>query len=731
MSRIPVHLSLSVAALSVAALLLGGCGAGVSAGPGAPELVLMHGTVHGGANPIVGATVKLMVTNTTATGSTYGTAANTVDTATTNGSGGFVFPGANNDSSTNCPTGQYAYISVSGGSTGAFSANKKAVLMSVLGACGSFTSSTTIFINELSSVAGAYALGNFISVTGSAGAQTVNIGAPATNAAATPSCTLSATFATTACTAGGLGHAFAIAAALVNSVGTSPTGTANTAFSTNSTSSIPQALLNTLGNIMQSCVNSDGTNTSCTSLFSNVTPFALSGTAVAPTDTLSAMVDIAKSPATNVSTLYGLSTPSAFFNPALASQPTDFSLAVFYGGADSTATGLYSFPVSLALDIADSVYVQNAYYVSGTINNSYTSGIYYNGTEIFTPTDADGTATPVALVAPNGIATDTQGHVWVIGTSGSNAVREAHGYSTSTGALQEQSNAAATKAYSAQIAVDRSNNLWYAVCCTAATGAYTGSTVGSLGEIPISTTTGAIGTAASATVKPLSATGFYNLTIDNLQNVWAVNPGTTNTNGTANATLMLFENTGTSSSPTYAATSYLTSTLSTTAYGVKPTVISSVTGVAIDSSGSAWTPLGGLLTEVTATPTGGPYTGLGSVSSPSALTATFPAAPAAPEFDGSNVLWFPNYDTSNTVSYYVSGASGTVNLSPCYAASGATTCDATHLQYGSKLQVDSTGSVWVAAGGKTGATAPGLVEIIGTAAPTWPQLSWGALGVKP
>ena len=67
--------------------------------------------------------------------------------------------------------------------------------MAALGSCSNFGNATAqgnvnIIVSELSTVAAAYTLGNFITVNqNTAGNQLVYVGAPANNNAATGSCT--------------------------------------------------------------------------------------------------------------------------------------------------------------------------------------------------------------------------------------------------------------------------------------------------------------------------------------------------------------------------------------------------------------------------------------------------------------------------------------------------------------------------------------------------------------
>ena len=121
-----------------------------------------------------------------------------------------------------CPAGQFAYIVSSGGNTGGNNFNSKAYLVAALGRCedlftaGVYTGGF-IYINELSTVAAAYALNNFAAIGGGNGVfATVGIGAPSTNNAAVGCIANGGSCPTTS--AAGLRHAFQNAANLVSPV---------------------------------------------------------------------------------------------------------------------------------------------------------------------------------------------------------------------------------------------------------------------------------------------------------------------------------------------------------------------------------------------------------------------------------------------------------------------------------------------------------------------------------
>jgi hypothetical protein len=116
----------------------------------------------------------------------------------------------------------------------------------------------------------------------------------------------------------------------------------------------PGTNLNTLANILAACVNSNGSHSSgsnCGTLFNNATSTGIANNGTVPSDTVTAMVNIAHHPAANVAALYDLSTPTPAFQNALTTQPNDFTLAIAYPGS----AGLNS-PGVPAVDAAGNVW---------------------------------------------------------------------------------------------------------------------------------------------------------------------------------------------------------------------------------------------------------------------------------------------------------------------------------------------------------------------------------------
>jgi hypothetical protein len=169
-------------------------------------------------------------------------------------------------------------------------------------------------------------------------------------------------------------------------------------------------------------------------------------------------------------------------------------------------------------------------------------------------------------------------------------------------------------------------------------------------------------------------------------------------------------------------------------------------GVAIDASGNAWSiqsATSWALQEIIPTYTSGSYssggviTGLPSAPNNSYTTnvagnaVTF-SSPRFLEADGSNNIWFSDNGDHGLFVFNQSlnkFTTGTTGFQPCLVNTGTAACYANGSSSGltsallgaRSVMVDSTGSVWVT-GGTTETTTPyfgNVVQVIGTAAPTW------------
>ena len=113
-------------------------------------------------------------------------------------------------------------------------------------------------------------------------------------------------------------------------------------------------------------------------------------------------------------------------------------------------------------------------------------------------------------------------------------------------------------------------------------------------------------------------------------------------------------------------------------------------------------------------------------------------APHRSQMDGAgNVYWTDHEATGLLYAYTPSStpaiqAGNYVSLLPCYPVpDGASFACASATNLGGSflrgLAIDSAGSIWMAADSSLGV----WVEVLGLAAPTWPQLSYAQPGVPP
>jgi streptogramin lyase len=212
---------------------------------------------------------------------------------------------------------------------------------------------------------------------------------------------------------------------------------------------LPVEEINTLANILSTCVNSAGGSagdgTACGKLFAAATP----PVGLAPTDTIDAALDIARFPINNVASLYTLSPSTAPFQPTLSSAPSTLLIAIKYTSAQLSG------PTKIAIDAQGSIWVVNhtgssvsqfgntgsalsssPYTVGGislpvdiaidAVGSAWVTNAGSNSVTKLTATGGAATGvsfTDSSLSSPNGIAFDALGDVWIANT-GTNALTE-------------------------------------------------------------------------------------------------------------------------------------------------------------------------------------------------------------------------------------------------------------------------------------------------------------------
>jgi hypothetical protein len=631
-------------------LCLTGCSVDSFQGPpAASPAVALTGTVHGGQNPITGALVYMYAAGTGG----YNTAARSMLGGAgyvTTGTGG-VFSISNDYT---CDPGDEVYLYVTDGNPGlAQGTNNSSIgLLDALGACSNLNSNTTVVVNEVTTIAAAYALSGFMS---------------------TPT-TLSSSG--TALALQGVINAFATTQNLASPF----TGvTATTTAGNNGT--VPTAEINALGNILADCVNTNGIGAPCSTLMTAATP--ASGTP--PANTAQAALNIAHNPGLNVSTLFGLSTPTAPFQTALTAQPNDWSIAITYTGGGSNAGN------AIAVDGLGNIWVGNGYatnsgsgytVVPGSVSEFSPTGAPLSGATGFTAgLGSDDIVGPIAIDPSNNAwvgvstfnpSTATSSNYRILKINGAGTLLSPAGGYTGGG----------ISTYGAEaIAFDSAGHLW------SAGQAFNGMTqTSAMSEL--SSTGTAISTSSGY---PLPASDqFYGPSVfgDTSAHMWAGN--------------YEFSSNGSILTSSSACGSELGGTS------------------AIDRNGNLWAPDSENPTTFA--------TGMTECNSSGVQTNTangYPISIEDPEgvtVDGDNRIWYFGYEFSGEIG--AMDSSGT-SISPASGYVVETDTDYT----GNWMAIDGSGNLWIADSGPT------LVEFVGVASPVVMPLSVAVannqLGTRP
>lgn len=354
-------LTLSLVALGVASFLAG-CGIGsVSTDAIGAHNAAAHisGVVHGGQQPVSLSTIQLYTVGTA--GLKSAATPLIASTVQTDSGGNF-----NITNAFSCTNATQVYLVATGGNAGSGS-NGAIALAAALGPCSALNAGTYIVINEVTTIAAAYALAPFAS-------DFAHIGATGSNPT-------------------GLVNAFANAALLANTTVGSAGGSSIPAGVT-----VPVTEINTLADIVAGCINTAGSSSGpCTSLL----------TATGASETFGASMAIAKNPgASAVTALYTLSAPTAPFQPTLvlSSAPNDFSVAI-----SATGNGTLATPYGVAIDAAGNAWITNE-------TGSAVSELSTSGSLLASPTTT-------GLVGAQGIAVDRGGNVWVANTAGNSVIK--------------------------------------------------------------------------------------------------------------------------------------------------------------------------------------------------------------------------------------------------------------------------------------------------------------------
>jgi hypothetical protein len=411
-------------------VFLAGCGiSGSPLGTSTTSLAI-QGSVHGGAQPVKGSTITLYAANQTA----YAGASTVLTTTTTDNSGNFNITGTYT-----CPANSQVYIAATGGDPGTGVTNPQLALAAGLGTCsGSLSSSLFIHLNEVTTVATAYALSGFATDLSHVGTSSTNVL--------------------------GLTNAMKTINNLVdNSSGLALTITpayAGSSVAGLNTSIVPQAQINTIADVLSGCVNStggvSGDASACGKLFA-----AVPGTT--STDTFKAALNIAQNPGQNVAAIYNTLPPVVGlpFQPTLTATPSDWTIAVTYigGGLGQSISTNRAVAADLQLDANGNVWVSAAH--NSAIVELDNFGAPISPSTTSTVHGGYGGASSLAgISAPGLMAIDLEGDVWAINsvTGAGVAVLTNTGAAYSTSPFTDASLPSQTG-----ITIDGSDNVWLPV----------------------------------------------------------------------------------------------------------------------------------------------------------------------------------------------------------------------------------------------------------------------------
>jgi hypothetical protein len=596
------------------ALLLAGCATGggmyTPDTPAFPAGAKITGRAMGGQNPVSGGVVQLYAVGT---GANKTAATPLISSATVTRTGGTgTYPVLTNSLGYFSISGDYdctgnpqVYLTITYGQTipAATANNSYLGLMAALGSCTALQSSSAFLnVDEVTTVAAAYVLAPFM------GADYAHIANPNATAVA---------------------NAMAMANNLVNySTGSVPgpalPGTATVT---------PPGLINSLANAVSSCINSDP-NTDST-LCTTLAGLTKNSAGIAPTDTITAIANIASNPGNNVGAIFNQVPASGapFGSPQLSATPQDWSLSLKYSDASLSA------PYGVAIDAVGNAWIANA---SGfSVTEIGASGVTLSGS---------GYTGSGNVIGPQGIAIDNIGAVWVTNSLISSVVK----LNGSTGALIGTYTSASNLVAPTAIAIDSGNNAWV-----------TNQNNNTMVEI---TSGGTVGTALAGGRSGGSFNQPDAITVDKGGNIWVANVGYGN--------LVEFSNGGSELSNT--------TTGDTDSNTIAPAAVAADTSGNSGSNGNIW-----LASSGTSALDG--FSNSGVALSSTSYAGGGIKTPLGVAVDGASAVWTTNGAASGSLSRLIFSSGS-------YAAANPSTGLGT-LNMPVGVAVDAGGNVWTANSG--------------------------------
>jgi len=382
----------------------------------------ISGKLLSGTLPVSGAHVYLMAVAATGYGKPSVSLLDPGSTISQDSVGAYVVTAADGTFSIpgyySCNAQTNVYIYTSGGDSG-LGQNSAATELAAIGPCPQVGAALPpVIVNEVTTVAMSFALAGFAN-------DALHVASSGTSLALT-----------------GVANTF------VNASHLAPTTTGLApAIIPSGNATVPQATINTLANILSSCIHSAGAGSpACGALLNDA------GSAPPSSDTASAMIAIAHSPASAVPALFAQQSSTPPFAPYLTAAPNDFSLGlVFTGGGMKTM-------ISMAVDAMGNVWSTSSDSYVSDVTEISSAGVFLSGPGGYSPgLSAD--AGPMAI--------DTLGNVWIGNGSnsggGSLIELSANGtvLLTAKGIVINPSSGY-NGLFPAGLAIDANNNIWVA-----------------------------------------------------------------------------------------------------------------------------------------------------------------------------------------------------------------------------------------------------------------------------
>jgi hypothetical protein len=656
--------------LATGALFTSGCSNMLSTAPGSnlvSNAKSISGKVHGGSQPISGATVKLYYAGQTSLPTEAATTLSAADgtfSFTNSGATG----GTENGNIYSCPskTNPLVYVVSRGGNTlgdgNTSESNTAAAFIGIYGLCSTLTSSNFITLNEVTTVATMLAAQQYydpavegLSADGTGAAKNAIDNTPAT----------------------------------IANLANVQTGTANASTSISGAKGLTATItatpetskINLMANILTSCVNNASASApNCLALFSSAAP---GGNAQA-TDVMQALYYMLVNPAnhgsTNLASLFALAGGNAVaFQPTLAVQPSDWTVAISYSSSSNCANGgaLIAAPSALSIDLDGNVWIGNGQTTNGNVVELSSSG-----TPLVCNSFGSGaTAAPSAVFIDNAFSGAASGNIWSA-LSGSSTITR---YSVVT----EVSLAFTAPGPVLAIAGDGPGDIFF----TVPNGLY---------EIP----------AAAATASTTSAPVLVSTVVTNANSLMPDTAGN------------LWASTGTSSTFQQISGSTVTPFTAT----------ANTQGITVNSANSVY------VSSITPGNSISYFADVaGSLSPQSSWTATAPLGglnqPTAIAVDGASNVWSANrianpnptvnFDpTAPPTQFGVTEINSSGNPVSPDTASGSFQKSASYLNGSSSIIVDQSGNIWVAGAAPSNNF---ITEIVGIGAPIFQPYSLGLI----